>query len=59
MMTNKRLILTGQFALVLSILGFAGNFLYLHNQPVLTGLSGLMLGLSLVMNVTWLVRTGK
>ena len=59
-MKNKKSILViGQFSLLLSILGFICNYFFFNNNPILALLVGILLGLSLIMNLTYLFRESK
>jgi hypothetical protein len=59
MKKNKYFIVVGQFSLVLGLLGYIINSLYLENAPVLAFITGFLLGLSLVLNLTYLIQTRK
>jgi len=56
MKTNKSLLIIGQFSLFLSILGFISNYLYFDNNSILAFSVGILMGLSLVINLTYLIR---
>ena len=43
----------GQISMVLGILGFFINLLFLNHLPILSFFTGLFLGLSLVMNLAY------
>jgi len=59
MKKNKVFIIIGQFSLVLGLLGFIVNSLYLGNNPALAFVTGLFIGLSLVLNLAYLIRLRK
>jgi len=59
MKQNKLFIVIGQFSLVLGLLGYIVNYLYLENAPVLAFITGFLLGLSLVLNLAYLIRIRK
>ena len=59
MLKNKTCLIIGQLTLVLGILGEKINPIYLNNSSAIDFLSGLFFGLSLVMNITFLVRYRK
>ena len=49
----------GQLSLVLGILGFIINYLFINNNPVLIFFISIFFGLSLVMNLTYLLKRKK
>ena len=53
---NKRFLAFGQLTLILGFLGFLLNEYYLNSQAILAFISGLFFGLSLVLNLTYLVK---
>ena len=53
------LVVYGQFSLVLGILSFILNLTVMDNNHYLHFLTGILLGLSLVMNLTYLIRLKK
>ncbi len=59
MKKNKSLLVIGQFSLALSILGFISNYFYFNNNPIITFSVGILMGLSLVMNLTYLIKGRK
>ncbi|MCP4311792.1 MAG: hypothetical protein GY790_11050 [Bacteroidetes bacterium] len=56
MCKNRTFLVIGQVTLVLGVMGEVINFNYLNNNPIVAFLSGLFFGLSVVMNMTFLVR---
>ena len=57
-MTNKRLLVIGQFALILGFVGFSTNYLYFDSQ-IIFFLVGVLLGLALIFNITFLLKIRK
>ena len=53
---NKTLIAAGQLSLALGILSFILNILFLDNNYFFHFATGLLLGLSLVLNLTYLIK---
>ena len=53
---DKLLIVFGQFSLVLGILSFITNILYLENNHYIYLITGILLGLSLVLNIAYLIK---
>jgi len=53
---NKLLIVAGQLSLVLGILSFILNILFLGSSYFIHFITGLLLGLSLVLNLTYLFK---
>ncbi len=58
-MKKIKFLVIGQFLLATGILVFIGNYLYLNNTPILAFAVGILLGLSLVLNLTFLIRNRK
>jgi hypothetical protein len=56
---TKMLVVYGQFSLALGILSFVLNLTLMDNNYYLHFLTGILLGLSLVMNLTYLIRLKK
>ena len=56
---NKLLIVSGQFLLVFGILGFMVNTLVLGNNYYVAFITGIFLGLALVLNLTYLFKLKK
>jgi len=56
---NKLLIVIGQFSLILSFVGFLINNLLLDNNPIIAFIIGILMGISLVFNLTFLVKMNK
>ena len=56
-MKKIRLLVIGQFSLVFGIFGFLINYLYLNNNPIIIFVIGILLGLSLVLNLTFLLKS--
>jgi hypothetical protein len=54
--SNKLLIVVGQFSLVLGILSFISNIFFLGNNYYIHFITGILLGLSLVINLTYLSK---
>jgi len=54
--TNKRFLIAGQFTLVFGIVASLLNSYYFNHIPILDFLSGAFIGLSMVMNLTFLIR---
>jgi hypothetical protein len=59
MIKNKKFLLGGQFALLIGFIGFLINCFLLEHISIIAFLSGMFLGISLVLNLTFLYRTGK
>jgi len=59
MKKNKLFLIIGQFSLVLGLLGYIINYLYLENTPVLAFVTGFLIGLSLALNLAYLIRIRK
>jgi len=55
MKKEKVFLITGQSALVFGLSGFLINELLLNSHPILAFLTGMMLGLSLVLNLAYLL----
>ena len=59
-MKNKdRLLTIGQFALALGILAYVFNYLVFEDHPVIAFISGILFGLSLVMNLNYMIQLVK
>jgi len=56
MKNNNLILIIGQFSLSLGFTLFIINYLILDNGLILALLSGILFGLSLVFNLTYLVR---
>ncbi len=56
---TKMLVVYGQFSLALGILSFVLNLTLMDNNYYLHFLTGILLGLSLVMNLIYLIRLKK
>jgi vacuolar-type H+-ATPase subunit I/STV1 len=56
---NKLLITIGQFLLILSFVGFLINNLLLDNNSIIAFIIGILMGMSLVFNLTFLVIMNK
>ena len=57
-MTNKRLLVIGQFALVLGSVGFWTNYLYFDNL-IIYFFVGVLIGLALLFNLVYLIKIGN
>ncbi len=53
---NMRFLVTGQLSLVLGIACSIVNAYYLNHVPILDFMCGFLFGLSMVMNLTFLIR---
>jgi uncharacterized membrane protein YuzA (DUF378 family) len=53
---NKLLLVIGQFSLFFGLLGFVINSLVLDNNPSLAFITGILIGISLVLNLAYLLR---
>ncbi len=56
---KRDLLVTGQFALVLGIFGFLMNAFVLENNYYVAFITGILLGLALVMNLMFLLNLNK
>ena len=56
---KKSLLVTGQFALVLGIFGFLMNAFMLENNYYVAFVTGVLLGLALVLNLAFLLEFNK
>jgi len=57
-MKNKLLLITGEFALVIGLIGYGINYFYYDNLIVYI-LVGILFGLSLVFNLNFLLKNRK
>ena len=57
-MTNKRLLVIGQFTLLLGFVGFWTNYLYFDNL-IIYFFVGVLIGLSLLFNLVYLIKNRK
>jgi hypothetical protein len=57
-MTNKRLLVIGQFTLLLNFVGFWTNYLYFDNL-IIYFFVGVLIGLSLLFNLVYLIKNRK
>ena len=57
-MTNKRLLVIGQFTLLLNFVGFWTNYLYFDNL-IIYFFVGVLIGLSLLFNLVYLIKIGN
>ncbi len=58
MKKNKFLIVVGQLSLLVGFIGFLANYLYFDNQ-IIFFLVGVLLGLALIFNLTFLLQNRK
>lgn len=58
-MKQKYFLVTGQFALILALAGFFVNSFYLGTNAVLAFAIGVFFGLSLVMNLAYLLTRNQ
>ena len=59
-MKNKNLLFAlGQFSLFFGILGFLVNYFILNHNPIVAFITGVLLGLSLILNLAFLIRMRK
>lgn len=58
-MKNKTWMATGQILLALSLIGFVLNPYILNNNPINNFIIGVFMGVSLVFNVSHLLRLNK
>jgi len=56
MKRNNRFLIIGQLTFILGFLGLLVNEYYLIDSSILAFISGLLFGLSLVFNLTYLVK---
>lgn len=56
MKRNTRFLVFGQFSYILGFLGLLTNELYFNSSSLLAFFSGLLLGISLVFNLTYLLK---
>jgi len=59
MKNNSLLFAIGQFSLFFGILGFLINYFILSHNPIVAFITGVLLGLSLVLNLAFLIRIKK
>lgn len=58
-MNQKLLLITGQFSFVAGIAGFLYNCFYPGFNVVIAFIAGVLFGLSMVMNVAYLLKSQK
>lgn len=56
MKRNNRFLAIGQLSFILGFLGLLANELYFKGSSILAFFSGLMFGLSLVLNLAYLIK---
>ncbi|NOZ73856.1 MAG: hypothetical protein GXO90_00525 [FCB group bacterium] len=56
MMEKKRLLIIGQFSLFFGILGFLVNTFVLESNHYLAFITGILLGLSFILNLVFLTQ---
>ncbi len=59
MKKNKLLLVIGQFSFVVGFLGSIINYFYFKNNPIIAFISGLLIGLSLFLNLIYLKNRNK
>ena len=59
MKKNKLLLVIGQFSFVVGFLGSIINYFYFKNNPIIAIISGLLIGLSLFLNLIYLKNRNK
>jgi len=59
MKNNNLLLIIGQFSMILGFMGFIFNYFFLDHNLVIALLTGIVFGLSIVFNITYLQRKKK
>lgn len=59
MKNNNLLLIIGQFSLILGFISFILNYFFLDHNLVIALLTGILFGLSIVFNITYLARKKK
>jgi vacuolar-type H+-ATPase subunit I/STV1 len=59
MKTTHLLLIFGQLAVVLGFMSYLLNYLYLNNNVLISIITSVLFGFSLVLNLSYLIKTKK